>query len=343
MITLRGCVRRLPHVLPEWRLVAALVALLLLTWAEAQAQEEFDDAPIASSTSTAASEVPQVPGLSGLVRGLNAGITFSGLHDAQTGWATLAQPAISLSVNRRLSFDVTAPIYLFRLAESRAAKPRPGARLVSKHLEAGDITFGLHLQFATSLVEYQLTMTATAPTGDTTFGLSSGRPTFDATNHFEHQYAHFAPNVEIGIGDSSTLVNRLVTKSYTSLGPLAHFQTGVAFPLPFGMSFETNAYEQLPIGDQKIYRSRRRRGKTTTYVAGIGIAEDNGLIASLDVPIKTHTTLSTYYNRSLRQKDDVVSIGLTYVLRGTKREEEIKTHLSEPSQSEIEALTAGAK
>ena len=337
-ITPRRCVRRLPPTPHGLSLVMTLAAVLLLTSPRAKAQEEFSGSPVASSSSTVASEVPQVPGLSGLVHGLNAGFTLSGLHDSQTGWATLAQPAVSLSVNRHLSFDVTAPVYLFRLAESRAAKPRPGAFLVAKNLEAGDITFGLHLQFAGSLLAYQLTVTATAPTGDTTFGLSSGRPTFDATNHFEHEYAHFTPNIELGVGDSSTLVNRLVTKSYTSLGALAHFQTGIAFPLPLGMSFETNAYEQLPIGDQKIYRSRRRRGKTTTYVAGIGVAEDNGFITSLDVPVKSHTTFSTYYSRSLRQRDDVVSIGMTYILRGTKPVEEIKTHVSQPDQSGFDAL-----
>jgi hypothetical protein len=88
--------------------------------------------------------------------------------------------------------------------------------------------------------------------------------------------------------------------------------------LPLGWSIQAGAYEALPIGDQKIYQSVTRKGTTTRVVTGHNVTEDNGFTSSLDVPLNSHTTLSTYYSRSLRQHDDIVSISLTYILRGTR-------------------------
>lgn len=307
-------------------LAAGLVAAL-----HAQAQEakkvEGESAPqppVASPTSSKTSEVPQVPGISGLLRGVNAGLTLSGLHDAQTGWATIAQPAIGYSFSDVFSLDITVPIYMYRLAGSRAPNPPPNALLVNQRGEPGDVLFGLHAQFVPRGFLYQATVSATAPTGDTLYGLSTGRATFDFSNRLERPFRYTTPSLEIGVGDSSTLVNPLVQRDFTSLGPLAHFQAGFSFSLLLGSSIETSAYEQLPIGDQKIYQQIGRRGgqgPQRTVVTGRSVSEDNGFTTSLDVPLDGHTTLSAYYNRSLRLKDDVVAIGLTYVLRSSKKKE----------------------
>ena len=132
--------------------------------------------------------------------------------------------------------------------------------------------------------------------------------------------AVFTPNVEIGGGDSSSLVNPTVTKNYTSLGPLAHFQVGVSIDLVRGAIFETDAYEQLPIGDQKIY-GPLRNGKATVVV-GHGVTEDNGFTNALDIPFGGHFTLSGYYSRSLRIHSDTAAIGFTYVIRAAPATEQ---------------------
>ena len=279
--------------------------------------------PEATPTSTEKSEVPAVPGISGLLRGFNGGLTISGLHDAVTGWATIAQPAIGYSFNDVFALDVTVPVYMYRLTETHAANPKPNALLTNQRGEPGDVVFGMHAQFAPRAFNYEATLSATAPTGDEAYGLTTGRATFDLSNLFEHSFRFVTPSRELGIGDSTTLANRLVTKDYTSLGPLSHFQIGAAFPLPFGASFQANAYEQLPVGDQKIYQSVKRGKTTTLVVSGHAVTEDNGFTTSLDLPLDAHTTLSTYYSRSLRLHDDIVSIGITYVLRSFKPKREI--------------------
>jgi hypothetical protein len=282
------------------------------------------EAPTAQQTSSSQlpldQDVPEVPGLSDSLHGWNAGVTFSGVHDSVTGWATIFTPAIGYSFNDIFSIDATIPIYMYRLAESRSTHPKPTAQLVNQRGEPGDVVLGFHAQFVPSLFQYQLTGLVTAPTGDEAYGLSTGRVTFDLNNHFERTFGRITPNLEIGAGDSSTLVNRTVTKNYTSLGPLAHFQVGLGLDLFHGISFESDAYEQLPIGDQKIY-GPSRNGKATV-VTGHNVTEDNGFTNALDIPLGGHITLSGYYSRSLRIHTDTAAIGLTFVLRSTPANED---------------------
>ena len=299
------------------RIAACLLPLLALP-ASAQVAREKPSEPQTSATQPIpgdVQDVPEVPGLSSALHGWNAGATITGAHESTTGWTTIFIPAIGYSFNDIFSIDATIPIYMFRLANSLSAHPKPDALLVAKRGEPGDVVFGLHAQFIPRQFQYQLTGLVTAPTGDETYGLTTGRVTFDISNRFERTFGRLTPNLEIGGGDSTTLVNRILNKNYTSLGPLAHFQIGLGVELLRGISFETEAYEQLPIGDQKIY-GPSRNGKATV-VTGHNVTEDNGFINALDIPIDSHITFSGYYSRSLRLHTDTAAIGVTYVLRGT--------------------------
>lgn len=291
-----------------------LVPLLLLAALPAPAQQPATET---TPTPTATSEVPRVPGFSSLLRGFNAGVSLIGLHDSQNGYATLLQPALGYSFNDIFSLDATIPIYLYRLAASIGGN----GQLSPQRGEPGDLLFGLHAEFLPRHFQYQATVSATAPTGDSTHGLSTGRFTVDLSNHFQHTFHRVTPDIEIGIGNSSSLANQELNRNYTSLGPLAHFQAGLAFPLLRGMSFSADAYEQLPLGDQKLYETigdPRGMRPTITVVTGRSVAEDNGFTNTLDIPLNGHLTAAGYYNRSLRFKDDTVSFGLTYVFRSSR-------------------------
>jgi hypothetical protein len=306
------------------RHIPTTLCLLLLFALPASAQlpreKPLDPQTSAQPSSGDVQDIPEVPGLTPALHGWNAGATISGIHESTTGWETIFTPAIGYSFNDVFSIDATIPIYMFRLADSRSTHPRPDARLVARRGEPGDLIFGLHAQFIPRLFQYQLTGLVTAPTGDEAYGLSTGRVTFDISNRFERTYRRITPNVELGGGDSTYLVNRILNKNYTSLGPLAHFQIGLGVELIRGISFETDAYEQLPIGDQKIY-GPSRNGKATV-VTGHNVIEDNGFINSLDIPVHGHITFSGYYSRSLRLRSDTAAIGVTYVLRSTPPTEE---------------------
>lgn len=304
------------------RRASSCIFLLFALQAVAQQPRETPPGPPTSTNQTPLLDqpVPEVPGLSESLHGWNAGITISGVHDSVTGWATIATPAVGYNFSEVFSIDATIPIYMYRLAESRSTHPKPTAELVNQRGELGDVVLGFHAQFIPNLFQYQLTGLVTAPTGDEAYGLTSGRVTFDLSNRFERTFGRITPNLEIGAGDSSTLVNRTVTKNYTSLGPLAHFQVGLGFDLFRGISFETDAYEQLPIGDQKIY-GPSRKGKPTVVI-GYHVTEDNGFTNLLEVPLNRQVTLSGYYSRSLRIHTDTAAMGITYVLRSAPATED---------------------
>lgn len=306
-------------------LLLSLASPLAFSQVRATNSASFPETRASSSAAAAeqqssSDDVPEVPGLSSPPGHWNAGITFSGFHQSTTGWATLAVPAVGYTINDIFSIDTTIPIYMYRLAPNRRPHPKPDAYLVNQRGELGDAIFSLHAQFLPRNFLYESTFAFTVPTGDETYGLTTGRVTFDLNNHFERSYGRFTPNLEIGAGDSTTLVNRSVNKTYTSLGPLAHFQIGLGMDLFRRLSFESDAYEQLPIGDQKIY-SAFRKGRPTVVV-GYNVTEDNGFTNALDFRVDSHTTLSGYYSRSLRRSVDTVGIGITYVLRGAPKEEE---------------------
>jgi hypothetical protein len=74
------------------------------------------------------------------------------------------------------------------------------------------------------------------------------------------------------------------------------------------------------MGNQTVYTTLTRPGyPDLTVVSGTGVSEDNGFTTSAGIPLTEHLTLSGYYNRSLRHRLDTVSIGVTYVLRGTPK------------------------
>ena len=264
--------------------------------------------------------VPRVPGLERVLRGFNAGLTSSAVHDSSIGWYSIVTPAVSYTVSPHYSADVSLSIYPYRLAPNENPAAAASQRLVTTHADLGDTLIGLHGYFNPHAFQQTVTVSLTAPTGSRQNGLGTGRVTFDFRDHIERYFHQTGFILDLGAGDSSGLFNRLVMDESSSLGPITHFQTGTIIWLPRGNYLQSVAYEQLPIGDQKIYGVVSAPGKPSQTVAtGRSVTEDNGFTTSLGVPLSSHVTLASYYNRSLRLHLDTVSVGLTYVLRGTPR------------------------
>ncbi len=279
--------------------------------------------PVALPEPTYLEHVPRVPGVSTLLDGFNAGFTFSGVHDSSIGWYNVVTPAVSYNFSPHFSADASVSIYPYRLTanDDTAASSAP---LVPDLGDLGDTLLGMHASFYPHAVQNTTTASMTIPTGNRSAGLSTGRVTFDLSDHMERYFGRTGAVLDLGIGDSSGLFNRLVSQEYNSLGPIAHFQTGLVFWLPGRNYIESLAYEQLPIGDQKVYTTLVRPGfPPRRVVTGRNVSEDNGFTTSVGMPLTTHVTLTSYYNRSLRLHLDTVSVGMTYVFRGTPRHREL--------------------
>lgn len=297
-----------------------LLLILLSTWTYADAQS----AATREASLASVDAVPRVPGLASVFRGFNTGVTSSAVHDSSIGWYSIVTPAVSYIVSAHYSTDASLSIYPYRLAANQNPATSASQHLVATHAVLGDTLIGFHGYFSPHDFQNTFTASMTAPTGNRQDGLSTGRVTFDFRDHIEKYVRRTGFLLDVGTGDSSGLFNRLVMDQSSSLGPIAHFQTGLTLWLPGGNYLQTVAYEQLPIGDQKIYGTiGPPGGPPHTVVVGRSVTEDNGFTTSLDIPLSAHMTLSSYYNRSLRLHLDTASVGITYVLRGTQRKKKL--------------------
>ncbi|WP_263375485.1 hypothetical protein [Granulicella aggregans] len=290
-----------------------------LFWLRADAQSP--GSATAANQQEPIQQVNQVPTSAVWLKGMNGGVAFAGIHDSSIGWYQAITPGLSYEFSHRWSTDASFTFYPYRLASNQNPMTSTSEPLVSSNGVIGDTLFGFHGRFNPRGLLTTSTASLTAPTGDKASGLSTGRVTFDLSEHVEKYLRRTGLIVDAGGGDSSTLFNQLVTKDYSSLGPIAHFQAGFGIILPRRMYFRSLAYEQLPLGDQKIYSSLSQPGQpghpSMEVVTGRKISEDNGFTSSMSIPLTEHWIFQSYYNRSLRFRIDTGYFGFTYVLKGT--------------------------
>jgi hypothetical protein len=303
-----------------YRLACLLPVLLASLCAPAQDAEKAASTQQQNPTPTQLEQVPRVPGIGSLLRGFNAGVTFSGVHDSSIGWYNVLTPAVSYSISKHYSADASVSIYPYRLVENENPKLQSYPGLVAEKGDMGDTFLGLHALFDAHAIRSTSTVSFTLPSGNSANGLGAGKATFDFSDHLERWFKQTGFLLDLGGGDSSGLFNSMVTKEYTSVGPLAHFQAGMAFWIPGRASVQSIAYEQLPFGSQTVYTSAGSPGQPAPPSASTSsFIEDNGLTTALRLPLTDRMMLSGYYNRSLRRHLDTVGLSLTYVLRGVER------------------------
>jgi hypothetical protein len=259
------------------------------------------------------------------VPGFNFSLESTSQHSSVTGWSNLWTPTLSFRVNDHFSVDASIPwvlsdnAYVPVTVKGVTTYPLQHANNILGDLAASGTYELVHDDFG-----YNAVATLGFATGNSLYGLSANTTTYNITNHLEYGFGRFTPDVEIGEGNSSTLVNQEVRKAYTAVGQLANFQAGSWIDLPWKLGLDLEAYEALPVGKQNIYGTvtKKTKGKrtTTTTLASSGVAEDNGFTTALDIPIGAHLVLSGGYDRSLRQHDDIANISITYTLRGSKKQ-----------------------
>jgi hypothetical protein len=303
---------------PRGRTAATIVfALLTLPtpglWAQATATASKEEGGVSAAATTndsgPAGIVPFTPGF-------NASLGTSSQHDSSNGWSSLITPNVAYRLNRYFSADVGAPIYLYiSVYQNIGTTLKPVYTYVPHKGVVGDTALNVHAEASPLDLDYNAAFSLGLPSGNTTYGLGAGQVTYNVNNHVEKSLGMFKPDIEVGIGDTNSLVNERVRKSYVSVGALAHFQAGTSVDLPMHMSFEADAYEELPLTTDLVYSTTGRGRNKKTTSTNNGPAEDNGFLTTLDIPLVPHVTLSGFYNRSLRQHDDVGGFSLTFLLK----------------------------
>jgi hypothetical protein len=189
----------------------------------------------------------------------------------------------------------------------------------------GDVFAGLHFSFPNPVVNFRTALTGTAPTGDTSKGLSTGHATLDWTNHFDRRFGRLVPFANLGLANSvpDTLFYQ---RQYTSYGYLAHFQAGTSFRIMRPLSAVASAYDIEPWGMQTV--TSRIVGvvgvpgqlgllpgvpafeQSHLITGGANLTRDDGFSAGLDVGFARFFDAWAGYSHSLPLNLNTVSIGV---------------------------------
>jgi hypothetical protein len=122
----------------------------------------------------------------------------------------------------------------------------------TSHNGIGDAYAEIRATFNNPLVNYATVLTGTAPTGDTTSGLSTGRATFDWTNHFDKGVLGLRPFVNVGIANTIADTT-FFTRPFTTLGMNTHEEGGASWSVfPF-VRVGASYYAIEPWGTQKVF------------------------------------------------------------------------------------------
>ena len=286
--------------------------------AQAAPAAEMDE--LAAISAAAAPNDSGPEGIIPATKGFNASLGSSSQHDSTNGWSSILNPNVAYRFNKYFSVDAGTPIYLYiNIDANVGTKAKPVFKYSPKRGAFGDTALSFEGDLSAFTVDYNGTFTLGLPSGNTDYGLGAGQVTYNINNHFEKGVGLFTPDIELGYGDTSNLVEQRILKSYVAVGPLAHFQAGTAVDLPFNVSFEADAYEELPLAKDLVYSTTGKGKKKVTTSTNLDPAEDNGFIASLDIPIARHLTMSGFYQRSLRDHDDVAGFSFTLLMRAPPR------------------------
>lgn len=151
----------------------------------------------------------------------------------------------------------------------------------------GDAYIGMAFKASNPSLDYAGNLNASAPTGDKSKGLSTGRVGVDFTNRISHSFNRFTPFFTGGL--SNTVPDSTFsTRPFTSLGAITHLEEGADFQIIKHTYVGGSAYQIVPFGNQKIFSKvvdggGQGSGKNSfdhnAQTSGTGITRENGFNA----------------------------------------------------------------
>ena len=228
-------------------------------------------------------------------------VEFGGTADSD-GQIYEVNSNVGYDFNSHFGVAVGTPVYFVRPSSASGGTSSSGL---------GDPYLTLHLKYPGPALNFSSALTGAAPVGDSKKGLSTGRATFDWTNHFDHAISNLTPFVEVGIANT-TQNSRLFLRPYTTLGFNTHFQGGASYDVWKFISAGASGYDILPSGQQTVFsRVTPGQGNGGTVhhgrvfennqqtTGGASIAQDDGFSAWIDVNPGRSVDLELGFTRSV--------------------------------------------
>ena len=220
--------------------------------------------------------------------------------------------ALGWDFNSHFSTFAGLPVYFDHLTSNTTTTPTASSN--PSHNGIGNAYLGFVLREPNPRLSYASAVTVTAPTGDTKKGLSTGRATVNWDNHLEHAFHRFVPFFDGGLGNTVP-DTALITRQFTSLGLVTHFQEGGGYLLSPHFAVDASAYEIVPFGNQKVFSrlvvpslpsqaasAAAAHGRVFDVVAeasGNGLTRENGFSTWGSFELSKIWTMDLGYTRSV--------------------------------------------
>jgi len=256
------------------------------------------------------------------------GVTFGANFQGSTsslGTVTKVDASAGYFFNRFWEIDFGIPFYSVFPGSTTATAGNPDVHGI------GNVYTQIRFTKAHPKLNYVSTLTATAPTGDRSQGLSTGHATVDWGNYFDHSFGRLTPFAEVGVANSVSDTMFFV-RPYTTSGLITRGQAGARFRMNRWTTLGASGYWIEPIGDQTVISRVVTHGEsgsgvlkrllkppvfeqTTVITGSSGIARDRGV--SGFVLFGRNPGVNTYagFTRSTEFHLNTVFFGVGYNLR----------------------------
>jgi hypothetical protein len=244
--------------------------------------------------------------------GFTSYVEFGGTSNSE-GQIYELTTSVGYDFNSHFGADLGLPFYFIRSSNSTGGTSTNGV---------GNPFVDLRLKFPNPTVNFASALTGFAPVGDSKKGLSTGRATFDWTNHFDHSFSSLKPFAEAGV--ANTIVStRMFVRPYTTLGLNTHFQGGATYDVWKFFTLGASAYDILPSGQQTVF-SRVTPGQTKhnrvfdgsqQTTGSADIAKDDGFSTWIDASPDRAVDFELGFTRSMHYDLNSVSFAVGFNLK----------------------------
>jgi len=176
-------------------------------------------------------------------KGFTSYVQFAGTSNSD-GQVYKLDPSVGYNFSGHFGMDVGIPVYFVRASSTAAGTTSTNG--------IGNPYVDVRVKYLNPLFNFGSVLTGYAPAGDSKKGLSTGRGTFDWTNHFDRSFSSLTPFAEVGIANTIT-DSLLFERPFTTLGFNTHLQGGVKYAVWKILNVGASGYDILPTGQQTVF------------------------------------------------------------------------------------------
>ena len=176
-------------------------------------------------------------------KGFTSYVQFAGTSNSD-GQVYKLDPSVGYNFSGHFGMDVGIPVYFVRASSTAAGTTSTNG--------IGNPYVDVRVKYLNPLFNFGSVLTGYAPAGDSKKGLSTGRGTFDWTNHFDRSFFSLTPFAEVGIANTIT-DSLLFERPFTTFGFNTHLQGGVKYAVWKILNVGASGYDILPTGQQTVF------------------------------------------------------------------------------------------